>query len=175
MTILTDPRVAEYQQDWGGEEVHGMIRGLRSFFPRSPHHLIGWWGYVWTPGENIGQCLLPKVPGRIAPRFNEPHDVVDPQFTCGFYSYRLEGIPPYHQDQGTMWAVIEGWGNTLVGAKGFRCEIAEIVALAPNGGVPIQGRLLFKSMAQDISRYYNVPLLPDLENLLAEFALGEFA
>jgi len=173
--MLEDPRLAEYQRDWGLDEVDGTVRGLRSFFPRRPQYLYGWWGYDWTPGEQVARCLIPKVPGRLAPRFSEPHDVVDPSCTCGVYSYRLEGLPSYHADQGTVYAVINGWGNTLVGDKGFRCEIAEMVAVAPNPKVPIEGRLLFKELAQDISRFYNVPLLLDLEALLAEYPLGEYA
>lgn len=50
----------------------------------------------------------------------------DPSCGCGFWAYDEAGFVP----QGKVIGVIEGYGKTTIGTKGFRCEKARIVALS---------------------------------------------
>lgn len=54
--------------------------------------------------------------------------------TCGFYAY-LNGINGY-QSNCHVIGVIEGYGETTIGTRGFRAQKAKILALAPT--VPFQ-------------------------------------
>ena len=54
----------------------------------------------------------------------------DPACQCGFWAYDEAGFKAH----GTVVGVIEGYGKTTVGTKGFRCEKARIVALSCENG-----------------------------------------
>lgn len=50
---------------------------------------------------------------------------------CGFYAFTSEDDPEYMQ-AGRVLGIIEGYGETLIGTRGFRCSKARILALAPS-------------------------------------------
>lgn len=54
----------------------------------------------------------------------------DPSCECGFWAYDEAGFKAH----GRVVGVIEGYGKTTVGTKGFRCEKARIVALSCENG-----------------------------------------
>lgn len=56
-----------------------------------------------------------------------PHDYAT--CSCGFYAY-LNGVNDYIQPERVV-GVIEGYGETLIGKRGFRASKAKILALAP--------------------------------------------
>lgn len=60
-----------------------------------------------------------------APRPEPPHTMADCK--CGFYGY-YDGSDDYGGDS-RISAVIEGYGETVIGTRGFRCSKARIVAL----------------------------------------------
>lgn len=59
------------------------------------------------------------------PRDPKPHSIAE--CTCGFYGYTY-GSNQYHRDDGVT-GIIEGFGEVLVGTKGFRCTKAKVLAL----------------------------------------------
>lgn len=54
--------------------------------------------------------------------------------TCGFYAY-LNGVNDYIS-AGRVIGVVEGYGETLIGRRGFRSNKARILALAPSPEKP---------------------------------------
>lgn len=58
---------------------------------------------------------------------------VDPSCMCGYWAY---WDYPKFGENGVV-GIIEGWGKTLIGDEGFRCQKAKIVALVlPDADVP---------------------------------------
>lgn len=116
------------REEFQGEFAIGVVRGLRAFRATQSfgHHgprlvLTGpiHTEYRWTEGENVAHC--------------EGWDFRHPMDACshGFYAYH-DGSNE-HQAGNTVTAVIEGYGETVVGTKGFRCTKARIVGfVVPN-------------------------------------------
>jgi hypothetical protein len=76
---------------------------------------------IWKPGENVAKC-----------RYN--HKETD-KYTrypmtdcaCGFYAFYKDNNE--YASKHRISGVIEGYGQTVIGTKGFRAEKAKIVAL----------------------------------------------
>lgn len=87
-------------------------------------------GTTWpsaVPTTRRGRKATPP-PAPVAPdtsRLPEPDTLESCQH--GFYAY-YDGSNDYH-DQGEVTGVIEGYGEVLIGTRGFRCMKARIVAL----------------------------------------------
>lgn len=103
---------------------------------------------------------------------------------CGFYAY-FEGSNDYRTDARAS-AVVEGYGETVVGARGFRSQKARIVAicLKPGeyqevqshyylfaGGIPATKtvRLTAQTIARVKHNYRDVPIYEDFEAMVADF------
>lgn len=103
------------------------------------------YGDMWRGGENIAKCAAYAPPkgtpelaeheaaedyaerNRITQEWrNNGHglDVCD----HGFWAYWDNGQTEYRHD--TLDAVIEGYGEVLIGTKGFRCMKAKILAVS---------------------------------------------
>ena len=69
-----------------------------------------------------------RVTAEIPPK---PHDVTDPDCTCGFYAYTSPKALYANSTGGSpeVFGIIKGYGKATMGTKGFRIEKAEIVAL----------------------------------------------
>lgn len=80
----------------------------------------------WKPGENTARCARFLSLHAI----DEPHEVPDESCACGFWAYWAvpDALNP-HNFGVPVLGVIEGYGRTLIGDKGFRCARARITAL----------------------------------------------
>ena len=86
----------------------------------------------WVPGRNEAVCLV-----------GHPHQVPAPECSCGFWAYWQDPIffgawngnhfstPRFavNESDVPVCGIIDGWGRTLAGPKGFRSEKAKITAL----------------------------------------------
>ena len=113
---------------------------------------------VWTPGENTATCHAGGYAGGLsmvaqylsggllsssdlASRPTVPvtapkkHDVAG--CGCGFYAY-YDGSNDYRTDA-RVSAVVEGFGETVIGSRGFRAQKARIVALCIPGTARARG------------------------------------
>lgn len=89
---------------------------------QKPLRLRGMQG-EWLPGENTAVC---KRAGYV---MRHGEDAVPAEECgCGFWAYWTPQAAPVPAGCRAV-GVIKGYGRTLVGEKGFRCEKAEIVAL----------------------------------------------
>lgn len=80
---------------------------------------------------------------------------------CGFYAY-YDGSDDYHQE-GYISGVVEGYGETLIGTRGFRAMKARIVALHIPTDVPVHlSRLVARNYAE-------VAILPSFNDMVTEF------
>jgi hypothetical protein len=111
--------------------------------------LRGQRGQAWVPGENQARCL-----------HNSAHEppAEDCDSGCGFWAYWAPPEQP-HFSQNALWllGVIKGYGRTLIGSEGFRCERAQIAALhlasefevaPPYGQPPLDARTLKQAREQ---------------------------
>lgn len=147
------------------------VRGVRAFEVDTLGRLTGvTYKSVWRPGENTSECkrLSADDPasgfwaaynkGLLGPgsarRFvtaspmspvlsSDPgetersHDMT--KCKCGFYAY-YDGSNDYHTPD-RINAVVEGWGQTVIGTRGFRAEKARILALHIPGSKPAKPTL----------------------------------
>jgi hypothetical protein len=83
---------------------------------------------------------------------------------CGFYGY-FDGSDDYH-DKGKISAVVEAYGEVIIGTRGFRAMKAKIVAVrvrADKDGIA-------GHMARKISNNYKgVAIFDNFEQMVAEF------
>lgn len=128
--------------------VAGSLLGLRSFSVGPDGHLTGVvQPYPYTAEENVAVCVrgdrvlnrmlmhLDGPVGQQARAAEEKHQLLNLDCSCGFYAY-FNGIDPYSSAGSVMFGssarvtgLIEGYGRTVVGTKGFRAEKARLVAI----------------------------------------------
>jgi hypothetical protein len=167
----------------------GVVTGVRSFDVDKLGRLTGVsHRQVWKPGENVAECRRQDDPysaaiaqilneytwqrgGRVfgksrptvspapAVDYSKPHDME--KCTHGFYAY-YDGSNDYH-DKGRVSAVIEGYGETVIGTRGFRAMKARIVALRINKEVPEHLALLVRR------NYASVPFFDSFKAMVSEF------
>jgi len=165
----------------------GVVRGARSFKVDKLGRLTGvTYEQVWRPDENTAECRRPTddtydalqrmvtnylyTSGYSRPRgvtaFPEPRREKPLQHSmetcqCGFYGY-YDGSNDYYKP-GFVSAVVEGYGETLIGSRGFRASKARIVALRIPKHVPVP-------LATLIARNYpSIPLFDKFSRMVAEF------
>jgi hypothetical protein len=104
---------------------------------------------------------------------SQTHEVPDENCTCGFYAYSSRENDG-HTGAQNVGGIIKGYGRTLIGPKGFRCEKAEIVALIDptRGGernsAERRNRL---KLLQHV--YPDVTILPSWQAALAAYPVEE--
>jgi hypothetical protein len=92
---------------------------------------------VWLPGENVAACKGHRGSsmyfgwGVETPEKREP--CTDEQIPvdscgCGFWAYHAGGDRPKPSDERAI-GIVEGYGRTIIGTKGFRSQKARIVAV----------------------------------------------
>jgi hypothetical protein len=108
----------------------GVVRGVRSFLVDDLGRLTGVaYKKVWLPGENQAECLAET---------RKDFGAHLPDCACGFYAY-YDGSNDYLDSGKTITAVVEGYGSTVIGSRGFRCAKARIVALHIPGDMKRSG------------------------------------
>lgn len=167
----------------------GVTRGLRAFDVDTLGRLRGVsYDDVWTPGENVAKChrdrggYLTFGPGgyitshalntawlsaglgaKPAVTTDDPEQKHDAsKCSCGYYAY-YDGSNDYGKP-GRVSAVIEGYGETVIGTRGFRAQKARIVALSMDSKAPKRRRWMiatwwFVIAAQLLSLTANVARL----------------
>lgn len=103
---------------------------------------------------------MPEPPkaAAIAATEKKPHTMAD--CACGFYGY-YDGSEDYWKD-GYVSAVIEGYGEALIGTRGFRVAKARIVALM----IPAEQDRFANRIARN---YPDVPLFRSFNEMVAAF------
>lgn len=195
----------EVQADCTGYDLAiGSIFGVRAFrIDRLDRLTALQFAYRWTPGENVAKCLgqqhtdeclaeRAKIKasqvGSIGFYFGSVvcpcpapgdgqalHD--DEGCPCGFYAFveddeRIGDTGAYGP---IVLGVIEGYGRTLVGSKGFRCQKARIVGLTiPKGPKRNEKFKQWRRKRQQIlADLYDVPVYKGLPDLLVNHPVSE--
>lgn len=132
--------------------------------------------YAWQPGENIAHCIQQKMcdcpecrAERDAVRAAIPHRVE--RCECGFYAY-FGGADEYYVRPSTSYAsgVIEGYGQVVLGTKGFRAAKARVLALCLPAGSDSNCRIRQEVTAL-VAHRFGVPLYETQPDMLAAFPL----
>lgn len=161
--------------------VPGVVRGARSFKVSPDGHLTGLvYPQVWTTGENVATCragqsgVAPYLPSAPAKADLTEHRLLECK--CGFHAY-YDGSNDYYRAEHVA-GVIEGYGQTVIGTRGFRSTKTRLLALCvprdiasavyPRGG-PIHYRLQHEVLELVSAMYPGVPLLPTFEDMVTEF------
>lgn len=147
----------------------GVVTGTRSFDVDKLGRRVGVaFATVWRPGENVARCmqrpdplafLSGREPGRLRESSRPPHSLAE----CphGFYGY-YEGSNDYYEP-GRVMAVVEAYGETVIGTRGFRAEKARIVALHVPSDIGLGVRRV-------VARNYpDVPQFDSFDAMVAEF------
>lgn len=147
--------------------------------------------YLWSPGENENFCMttvqsisteglrpatwesvfdspvdcvtsLPTVVGPIGFR---DHDMV--RCACGFYAYHSHRyLSPYESPTAMLLTgIIEGYGEVIMGEKGFRAQKARLVAISSSPGQHPVVHLA----AIAASERYGVPYFPSVLKMREKF------
>ena len=107
--------------------------------------LCGAWA-SWRPGVNRAICLAQGMqffslfPSTSAVIYQDSHYAPDPSCHCGYWAFwgkpfywrtapDIRSIEAGNQEIVPVLGVVEGWGRTLKGSLGFRCEHAQATAL----------------------------------------------
>lgn len=150
----------------------GVVIGARTFKVDEDGWLTGLFykQQRWLPGVNVAECLAHTGYVHIRwsgstgtvqepPEPRGPHSLEDCRH--GFYGY-LDGSNDYHR-HGPVYGVIEGWGESMHGPRGFRCMKAQILGLHVTDEVS-------PGVAALLSRNYpGVPWFTSFEELVAVF------
>lgn len=150
----------------------GVVTGTRSFALDKLGRLTGVaYKVVWKPGENEARCMARDVDMYMgsmgATRFTDvvrpadrpEHSIADCEH--GFYGY-YDGSNDYYEP-GRIMAVVEGYGDTIIGTRGFRASKARIVALHLPDGLGVRERRL-------VARNYPaIPTFESFDAMVAEF------
>ena len=121
---------------------------------------ITWPSFVLSAGGQITVATPHcKVP--------DPCDGANPSCNCGFWAYYSDGT---WSDAAPVRGVIEGYGKTTVGTKGFRCSKARILALT------LSTKKRHRSAVQLARRNYpDVAYFDNDADMLAAFPLVQAA
>jgi hypothetical protein len=148
----------------------GVVRGARSFRLNADGMLTGIvYRQVWTTGENFAICrkfdtFLSK--SQLQFEQHSPEDTryrvapTDTMMECrhGFYAY-CDGNSDFPTTN-AIRAMIEGYGEVVIGSRGFRAMKAKIVALQT---------IDKDSLTAVCQNYPNIPLFNTFEHMMAEY------
>ncbi len=127
-------------------------------------YLCGSFGYVWEPGENLAVCKHECGCFYSHPSSPPPdHLVPDEDCGCGFWGYWTDTKPGW----ATVTGVIEGYGRTLLGNRGFRSEKARIRAVH----VIDTWYEYDRTAASKITSKYGVPAYSSIDEMLEKHPL----
>lgn len=160
----------------------GVCRGVRAFMLTDDGWLTGhYYRQLYLPGVvNTAQCRrdggYKAFPSKVdsdtrAPMLADESDY--PEFTkehmlecnCGFYAFynQSNDYNPFSKPNlGLVSGVVEGFGQVLVGPRGFRAQRLMMVALHIPKDYPPQ-------FEEVIQRYSSVPMFSNAYDMVAEF------
>jgi hypothetical protein len=163
--------------------------------------------YIWKPDVNVAGCLNHQQVATGMPlrtkecRLTHDHEDeegyllsettmqescyyehdkgrIDPGHSCGFYAYTETDENPYlGAIDLSIEVVIQGWGRTVIGTKGFRCEKARILGmvLPPHEGQTyreLKGEMTHGQIADSIIKTYRkIPTYSDRRAMLRAWPL----
>jgi hypothetical protein len=141
--------------------VAGSVTGYRWWATTGDGVLLGMHA-SWTDGENTARCLA--VQQGASPQAGRHSDAEVPARGCGCGFYAWWTVQPRYATGSLLpvLGVIEGYGRTRTGSKGFRCAKARILALCPSWDEPEAAMAVI--MAYPAARVYRQP-----GAMLAEF------
>ena len=144
---------AVHQEPWPPGEVSAAICAMKR--PKVVTHLHN------IPPEHFhaARAAIDELVEAWAAVWWNPHDVPDPDCTCGLYAKLRRG----EVDSGIVKGRIEAWGRIVKGADGFRAEYAKITGLLVNEGAmlgPIR-RSNHAELVHRLAEVYGVPVLDD--------------
>lgn len=120
-------------------------------------------GYKAFPSKVDSPLRAPMMPDwGVYPEFTKEHML---DCSCGFYAFynQSNDYNPFSKPNlGLVSGVIEGFGQVLVGPRGFRCQRCQLVALHIPKNYPPQ----FEAV---IERYKNVPMFSNAHDMVFEF------
>lgn len=116
-------------------------------------HIQPWPIMYWTPSNPNPRPLFEE------PEPKEPHGMLECRH--GFHGY-YEGSNDY-RTQGEIYGVIEGYGEVVIGTRGFRAMKARIVALHVKSSVGLEKAALIAA------HYPGVPWFDSFEDMVAAF------
>ena len=159
----------------------GSVRGARSWVVRIGEQpekglLSGlYYPQTWYPGENLAMCRKQPPsqgmhPNAVPQRAKGPQEITTGHLgecLCGFYAF-YDGSNDFYDAESTHWTsdiivagMVEGYGETLIGTRGFRCTKARIVALMIRPEQSIYDTVL--------EHYPGVPVFHDFSAMIREF------
>lgn len=167
----------------------GVVRGIRTWRATPEGLLEGiYYKQPWLQGENQALCRKPErlnvgyfygfmrspLP---TPAENARNDYEPPSrghladCRCGFYAY-YDGSNDYYRpwdkdnykygDKNLVVGVVEGYGEVLIGTRGFRATKTRIVALHFPGNTFVDPRLI-------LANYPDVPVFNTFEQMVAAY------
>lgn len=141
----------------------------------------------WTGGEMSAECDAYTIPPASRPEEYELMDREEQRAAYGrwkgnhgldecehgFYAYyqdKSDGY--YYSNEPVIVGIIEGYGDTIVGTKGFRCSKAKIVALSLQHRGPWE---LSERVRELIEVNYGVPVFRTDMAMRREFSITSAA
>lgn len=140
--------------------------------------------YTWQPGLNESFHAGRVVSGTALADESKCVGYISNDCQCGFYAFfdlSAEGAlyhSPYYVE-----GVVQGYGKTLMGSKGFRSQFMRVLALCPPitigaADVPYQRGSNSQhdkvvDMLPSIAERYNVPLFDTREAMLSEYPISD--
>jgi hypothetical protein len=189
--------VTNFDEFAGAPLVVGSVLGVRAWEVDQLGRLTGVvHRKVWTPGENLSTCSRVKatqecLAGHCEKSHDDPYEVVygpygqvtqqrgsthciepypcsgaEPKCACGFWAYYRTADT--NCDSGIR-GIIEGYGPTTVGTKGFRATKAKILALSLPKYTLANGDLLGRVR----HNYPQVEFFERHKDMLAQYPLVE--
>jgi hypothetical protein len=115
---------------------------------------------AWRPGENVAVCKAQSVDNLVHP----VSDIPLLECGCGFWAYWQIQHYDLSSTAYPICGVVEGYGDVIIGEKGFRSAKAKIIALAlPFTLVPVSAARRARGSAWEKAgfkgdvRYYGMP------------------
>lgn len=166
----------------------GRVRGLRAFGVAEDGTLTGAiYQQRWHAGVNQAVCYDDARPSdtslveHIRPEGPGDNGHMGRHPWCGFHAYWEREHNGYHREY-RVDGIVDGFGEVVIGSRGFRAEKARIVALALYDvasdmnahDLAIYHRLgrfpIDDSIVEQVARHYpSVPVFPSLDRMLDEF------
>lgn len=160
-----------FQQSFGGTPLtQDDVRGLRTWTTRWDGALIGQFNRKWLSGEMVSECLMGS-----RHRGGSKHISFHPDCTCGFYAYWEDSFDNCCFGMAVI-GIISGYGQAVIGTRGFRAQRARILALCyPKTGSWYCDCPDCEQTKRDINflpkhpDYRELPWFRDFDQMVAEF------